>query len=334
MRPDSRARRRTVVAVGLLVPVLALSACRTSPGVAAYVGADTITMTQLDRAVQRGLANDAVAGRYDGADADYRRLVLQGLITSEVYDVAAARYDVSVDGADIDARLADVLEANGQSEADFYAGQATEGQTEADIRERVRQFILGEEIAKAAGLDDASSEASLRALYESTSDQYSSFDVGLITVADQAAADSVLAQLTADPASYAALAEANPNINTLEQQTVQASQLAGIVADPSTLVGGTGVTVPVPSGEIGVLFIFDVVVASFDEVRPTLEQQAGEQVQAAVTEEIATIRGDLDISVNPRFGTLGEDGTLVDDDRGVVTVIGGTDDAAVEAGLN
>ncbi|MBA3525037.1 MAG: SurA N-terminal domain-containing protein [Geodermatophilaceae bacterium] len=333
MRPDSRALRRAGVGAALLASVLALSACRTSPGVAAYVGDATITMTELDRAVERGLSNEAVAARYDGAEADYRRLVLQDLITADVYDSAALQYGIEASDSEIDSRLNDVLQANGQTEADFYAGQATDGQTEADIRQRIRQFILGEKLAEEAGLDDASSEAALRALYEQTGAQAATFDVGLITVPDQPTADTVLARLTADPGTYVALYEQYPNINTVEQQTVQAAQLTSLVPDPSTLAAGVGQTVPLPSGEIGVLYIFDVIVPTFEELRPTLEQQTGEQVQAAVTQEIASIRGDLDISVNPRFGTLGEDGTLIDDDRGVVTVIDG-DEPVAETGLN
>lgn len=334
MRPDSRALRRCVAGAAVLVSVLALPACRTSPGVAAYVGADTITMTDLDRAVAQGLAEDAIAAKYEGAEADYRRLVLQDLITTDVYAVAAARYDVQATEAEVDERLATVLSANGQSEAEFYAGQAVDGQTEAVIRERIRQFILGEKIAEEAGLDDASSEAALRALYDQTSAQSASFEVGLITVADQPTADSVLAQLSADPTTYTTLAAQYPNINTVEQQTVQATQLTSLVTDTSTLVAGAGQTVPLPSGEIGVLFVFDVVVPTFEELRPSLEQQTGQQVQAAVTQEIATIRNGLRIKVNPRFGTLGEDGTLVADDRDVVTVVGGTEAPVDETGLN
>ncbi len=324
IHPQPRARRSVALLAVLLAAVLALTACRTSPSAAAYVGDGVITGTQLDRAVQAGLADSAVADFYQGRLPEYRQIVLQELIATEVYDAAATRYDVSVSDAVISSRLAAILAAQGTDAATFYNQQAAQGRTEADVREQVRRFVLGEEIAKAAGLDDATSDSALRDLYDQTRAQYAQFQVGLITVADQATADSVLAQLTADPASYDVVAAANPNPNTYPSQSATAEQLAGIADDPSTLQVGQGFTDSLlQTGEITVVFILGITYPVFEDIRPTLEQQANAQIQTAVDGEITSVRDSLDITVNPRYGSFDESGTLVPDDRGVVDVLGG-----------
>lgn len=332
---SQRTVRRTVAAVAALaMSVLALSACRTSPGVAAYVGAEVITTAALDEAVASGLDSDVIAGLYQDRPGEYRQIVLQELIATEVYDAAAQRYGTEVSGADVSARLNEIVVQTGDPVA-FFAQQEAEGRTEADVREQIRRFILGEEIAQAADLDAASSEAALRELYDATREQYAQFDVGLVTVQDQAAADEVLAQLTADPTSYAAIAAANPNQNTLpEPQAATAEQLAGIVDDVGALQAGQGFSdALVPTGEITVVFIVAITYASFEDIRPNLEQQAAQEIQAAVEAELQTVRDSLDITVNPRYGSLDESGTLVPDDRGVVDVAGG-DEADTESDLN
>lgn len=324
--------RRAAAAVALLASVAAVSACRTSPGAAAYIGTDVITTTELDAAVQAGLDNDAIATLYRERLPEYRQIVLQELIAGAVYDAAAERYGTEVTEADISARLNEVLAQQGDPEA-FYAQQAAEGRTEDDVREQVRRFVLGEEIARAAGLDSGSSESALRELYDDTRQQYGQFEVGLVTVADQPTADAVLAQLTADPASYAEVAAANPNPNTLpEPETVAAEQLGGIVEDLDSLMVGEGFSdALVPTGEISVVFVIGITYPSFEEIRPTLEQQANQQVQSALDTELQSVRDSLDITVNPRYGSFDDSGALVPDDRGVVTVLDGEQPAAESA---
>ncbi|MGI8532609.1 MAG: SurA N-terminal domain-containing protein [Geodermatophilaceae bacterium] len=306
----------------LLIVLLGLTACRTSPTVAAYVGGQKITTTDLDQAVERGLSDKGVAAAYGNRLPDYRQIVLQNLINVAVYDAAAQRYEVAVNDADVTSRLDQVLAQTGDPQG-FYDQQATQGQTRADIRERVRQFIVGEQIAQAAGLSDPTSEASLRQLYETTKSQYARYQAGLITAKDQAAADAVLARLTADPSSYPAEAAALAGPNTLPAlQSVTGSQLTGVGADLPSLKAGQGYTAPLlQTGEITVVFIAAVEYPTFENLRPTLTQQAGDQVQTAVQAELKKVRDSLDITVNPRFGTFDESGALVPDDNGVVSVV-------------
>lgn len=320
--PAPRPIRPLTVCAALVAALLALSACRTSPGAAAYVGSETITTAELDRAVDAGLRDTAIAQLYDGRIGEYRQLVLQGLIDTEVYDAAAARYDVEVTDTDVSERLTDILDSQGLSAADFFTEQAGQGRTEAAVREQIREFIISEEVAAEAELDDATSEAALRTEYEQTREQYAQFSVGLITVVDQPTADAVLAALTAAPESYAEQATTYAGQNTLpELQTATAEQLAELVDDVSTLQAGQGFTADlVGTGEISVVFIAAIDYPTFDDLRPTLEQQASEQVQAAVAAELQAVRDSLDITVNPRYGSY-EEGVLGPAGSDVVSVL-------------
>lgn len=320
--PAPRLSRPLVVGVALLAALLALSACRTSPGTAAYVGTQTITTAELDSAVDAGLRDATIADVYDGRLAEYRQLVLQGLIDTEVYDAVAAKYGVEVSDAEVSQRLADILEGQGVAAADFFAEQAGQGRSEAAVREQIRQFVITEEVAAQAELDDATSEAALQAAYAATREQFAQFSVGLITVADQATADAVLAALTADPASYVEQATAYAGPNTLPAlQTATAEQLVNVVPDVSALEAGQGFTdALLPTGEITVVFIASIDYPAFEDLRPTLEQQASEQVQAAVQSELQEVRESLDIKVNPRYGSY-DAGVLGPDDSDVVSVL-------------
>ena len=328
--------RRTVAGLAVLTAtVAALSACRTSPGVAAYVGGEVITTPQLDAAVQEGLSNESVADLYDGRIPEYRRIVLQELVATEVYDAAAERYDVAVSEANVSAFLDAELAQSGDPDA-FFDQQAIEGRTEANVREQVRRFLLNEQIATAIGLDAATSDAALRELYEQTRGQYGEYELGIISVPDQATADAVLAQLTADPASYADVAANYPNPNTFAApESGTAEQLTGIGVDPALLAPGQGFSdALLPTGEITVVFIFAITYPEFEDLRATLEQQVRQEQQTAIDAELQAVRESLDITVNPRYGTFDDSGSLVPDDRGVVSVIDDAEETAAVTGLN
>ncbi|MBA3252197.1 MAG: SurA N-terminal domain-containing protein [Geodermatophilaceae bacterium] len=322
--PAPRLIRPLAMSAALLAALLALSACRTSPGTAAYVGSETITTAELDSAVDAGLRDAAVAEVYDGRLGEYRQLLLQGLIDTEVYDAVAAKYGVVVSPAEVSARFADLVEGQGVTAEDFLADQAAQGRTETAVREQIRQFIITEEVAAEADLDEATGEDALQAQYEATRDQYAQFSVGLITVADQATADAVLAALTADPASYLEQATAYAGPNTLpDLQTATADQLSGLVPDVSALQAGQGFTAALLGPDdpsITVVFIAGIDYPTFEDLRPTLEQQTSGEVQAAVETELQAVRESLNITVNPRYGSY-DDGVLGPAGSDVVSVL-------------
>ena len=310
-----------------------LSACRTSPNVAAYVGEEQVTVTELENAVARRLEDPELAAFAAQQPDQHTRQVLSLLVGAEIHTAAADRYGVRVDDDDVRRRLRELLAG---SDADAqYSQLAQRGISRADVFETVRQQLVRQAIAEAEGEAEEPTEAQLRARYEEVREDLAEVSFGYITVPDEASATDVLAQLTADPASYPAVAAQYPSPTTLAaletraRDDVPAPLAAGIeAAEPNT-----GFSTPVPDiGGVIVTFVAGPVYPSFEDVRPRLEQEASGAAQAAGGALVEAVRDDLGVTVNPRFGVF-TDGELVPGEGGVVDILEeGAEDASADAG--
>ncbi len=317
-------RAPRVVAAGLLVALAlpALAACRTSPDVAAYVGDQTVTVDELQDAVEARRDDPAVTA---GEEPGYSRAILGELVRAEVVDSAAEHFGVDPE-PDRLPELLDVL--LGGRDPDAYLEQAAaQGYSREDTLERVRQVAVLAAIAVAEGEVEEPTAASLRAAYEQgLAAQPERVELGIITVPDQATADATVADLRDDPESYAAVAAeyAGPATTpalqpaSLDQLAEQAPDLAARVAD--TPAGGVFTTSVQGVPGVLVVVVGEQVVPSFEEVRPQLEAAALDEAVTAGEEILAAYQEDLDIDVNPRYGQL-EDGAVVAPQGGVVQLL-------------
>lgn len=319
-RAVSRRRLLALILVGL-TGLVGLAGCRTSPTVAAYVGDAQVTVAELDAAVDERLADPDIAAFAAGDQIGYTRSVLSGLVTEQVYAVAARRLDVAVSDADVQQRI-DQLLAGADQATVFGQLAKQQGVNAEDVRENIRQQLVRIRAAEDAGKADLSG-AALRQRYEASRAQLSQLQLGIITVPDQATADAVLAQLTADPAGYPALAAQYAGNNTLP--TIQAfgtDKLPQVLADSvAATQPGQGFTQAVPAaGGVVVGFVAGTVVPPFADVRDQLEQQAASEADTAGAALVDGVRADLDITVNPRYGVLDKN-QVVAGDGGVVKLI-------------
>jgi hypothetical protein len=310
-----------VLATGFLmaVAVSGLSACRTSPTVAAYIGDEQVTVGELESAIEERRADPDIAAFADANEDAFTRRVLTLLVQEEVYSAAAERYEVEVADDDVRTRIEELL---GEDDPDTVFGQlAAQGVGRADVFENVRQQMVREEIAEHEGQAEGLTEEGLRAAYEDARQNATTIRLGYIAVPDQATATAVLAQLTADPERYAAVAAQYAGQYTLpEVEERTPDQIPGPLAEQAAAAEpGTGFTVAVP--EVGGVIVgFVGLYPPFEEVRPQLEQQAADQAGQAGTALVEEVRTDLDVTVNPRFGVL-EEGQLVPDGGGVVDLL-------------
>lgn len=329
-----RAPRLLVSGFVMAVAVSGLAACKTSPNVAAYVGDEQVTVTELENAVERRLADPDVAAFAAEQEAQFTRQVLSLLVGAEVHTAAAERYGVEVDDDDVRRRLEDLLA--GSDEDAQYAQLAQRGIGRADVFETVRQQLVRQGIAEAEGKAQPPTEAELRARYDETRESLAEVSFGYITVPDEATAASVLAQLTADPASYPAVAAQYPSpttLNTLESRPpgdIPPPLAEGIAAAQPN----TGFSTPVPeAGGVVVTFVAGSVYPPFEDVRPQLEQEAAGAAQAAGGELVDAVRSDLGVTLNPRYEAVLENGQLVKGESGVVDFLDeGSADAPADAG--
>jgi hypothetical protein len=316
-----RSARVAVAGFLMALAVPSLAACRTSPGVAAYVGDRRVTVAELDTAVADRLADPAIAAYAKGKPDDFTRRVLTLLVQKDVYAAAAAHYHVQVADADVRARITMLLGTDDPKTV--YAQLAQQGIGPDDVFENVRQQLVRQRITDARGTA-GTSEAELRARYEQEKATLSKVRLGYITVPDQATATAVLAQLTASPASYPHLAAHYKGPYTLP--ALEARAASEIPAPLTDLVAkakpNTGFTLPVAEvGGVIVGFVAGTVVPTFEEQRVTLEKEAADAADAATAQLIAQFQKTLDVTVNPRYGAL-KAGQLQPDDSGVVKLAG------------
>lgn len=309
---NRRSPRVLVSGLLLALAVVSLSACRTSPSVAAYVGGATVTTAELSEAVDARRQDPLIAAYADSDEAAYTRQVLGLLVEEEVYAAAAQRYDVAVSDSEVRERIEVLLD--GDAPGDVYDQLAGQGISRADVAENVRQRLLRQQIAVAEGVATEPTQAQLQARYAEVAQDRAQLRFGYVTVPDQPTADAVLAQLRAAPDSYPAIAQTYAGQYTLPQLEVRpGEQLPGALAGQlAALEPGTGFTVVV--GQVtGVVvgFLDDIVYPDFDDVRPQLDQEVADAASQAGAALVAEVRSDLEITVNPRFGQLGDDGALV-----------------------
>jgi peptidyl-prolyl cis-trans isomerase SurA len=322
------------VASGFLVAVAAcgLTACRTSPNVAAYVGDEQVTVAELDAAVDQRMDDDGIAAYAKGKEAEYERRVLSLLVQEQVYAVAAERYDVRVTDAQVRSRIDELL---GDDDPDTVYGQlAQQGISREDVFENVRQQLLRQEIGQAAGDVEAPTEEELRARYEEVKQDQVKYRFGYMTVPDQATADAVVAQLEATPNGYDAIAAQHPGQYTLTHLTDQTvDALPGPIAQ-QVVTAQPNSAFAIPVAEVNgfiVTFVVGPVYPSFEDLRPQLEQEGNDAVDAAGTSLVDAVRADLDVVINPRYGVLQDDGQISLDtgEDSVVDILG--DDSAAES---
>lgn len=308
----------------LAVAVSGLTACRTSPNVAAYVGDEQVTAHELEAAVDERLADDEIAAYAEAGEEAYTRRVLSLLVQEEVYAVAAERYGVDVTEAQVRARIDELL---GDDDPEtVYSQLAQQGIARQDVFENIRQQLLRREIAAAEGQAVELTDAELQARYEEVRESQAQVRFGYITVPDQATADALAAQLQADPNTYAAVAAQFAGAYTLpELEERSLEEVPGPLAEQvASAEPNTAFTLPVAEvGGVIVTFVEGTVYPSLEELRPQLEQEATDATDAAGTELVDEVRADLDVTVNPRYAVLGDDGQLdpAGGDSGVVDIL-------------
>ena len=313
-----RGTLRVLLAGGTVaLAVTGLSGCRTSPTVAAYIGSDQVTMSQLDSAVSERSADPAIAAYRQAHSADFTRKVLNVLILKDVFDAASAHYGVSVDEGAVESEITRQL---GNSDpASVFAQLAQQGISRDDIDESIREQLLVQRIAAAAGKADTS-ESALRARYTQALPTLKIVQLGYINVPDQGVANSFVAQLQAKPADYPALAAKYPGQYTLPatEATTPDKVPGPLATDVAQAKPNTAFAVNV-QGLPGVIvgFVGAVRYPTFEDQRSALEQAALSDSEGAGSRLVTDFEKTLHVTVNPRFGAL-QNGKLVPVTDGIV----------------
>jgi hypothetical protein len=312
---------RTLLAVVVLLALAGLTGCRTDPSIAAYVGDGQISVAQLQSAVDQRLQDPDVAAAVKGKESQFSRLVLGRLVDERVYAAVAREHGLQIGNDQVQSQVAFLL--GGQDPAQVFQQLAGQGIGREDVTENIRQQLIRQQLAAQQGLSGTLSEQALQARYGQVRGTLAQVDLGFITVRDQATATAVLAQLTANPAAYPAVAAKYPGNYTLPQpQTYTSDQVPGPLADAvSKAAPNTGFIVPVAeTGGIVVGFVTGVTYPSYSDVRSQLVQEATTAIDQKATPVVDKVRSQLNITINPRYGVY-KDGAVQADTGGVVDIL-------------
>ena len=197
--------RPVLVAAVTVLLGAGLAGCNTSPGAAAVVGDDRISVSTLQQTVDRALKDPAAQQQLGQDRPGFVRNELSRLITNLVVARAAAEQHVTVSNSDIDHEFASLEQQTGGKQQLIQAASAS-GVPQQDLRNFVRYFVLQQKLADSLAADIQVSDAELQAAYQKNLDQYDQVDSAHILVKTKAEADHILAQVRANPSSFASLA--------------------------------------------------------------------------------------------------------------------------------
>jgi parvulin-like peptidyl-prolyl isomerase len=279
--------------IGAAVVGLALSACTPShPGAAAVVGGTRISVSQLQAAVARTVADPAAASVASptGDVTTLQRATLSQLIEYNLVDEAAKDKNVTASAGDIATLLASAEKSlGGESALDSQLEQ--DGVAVSDKNQFVQNLVLEQKLE--AALTKSGSINEVHAAH--------------ILVASKSLADSILKQVKADPSKFAALAKQySTDTNSAASGGDLGTEPEGSFVEPfDTEVN----TQPVGSYfEVHTQYGYHVVhVISRSTVKLSSLDPSSDAAQtalsAALNASLRSVAKAQGVTVNPRYGT-------------------------------
>jgi foldase protein PrsA len=296
---------------GTLVAGLALvlAGCGNGPvrsGAAATVGNIRISTADLAGLVSRGL-KDPQAQQQNADKAKFQRDTLGRLIRHRILTEVARIEHVTATPGQVDAKIAQFeQQAGGHQQLIQQAAQG--GIAERDLRSFVSDLVLNDVIGDKVTEGIVVPPAQIEALYRQNAAQYDQVHAAHILVADKAKADTLLAQVKADPSQFARLAAQNSTDTSNKDkggdlgfagrgQFVKEFEAAVFAAKPGDFL------------EVKTQFGYHVV--HVIERRTTTLEQATPELRRGVLQQqrdtrvgvlLSTVAKKLNVKVNPRFG--------------------------------
>ncbi len=305
----TRISRRLLVGAVAPIVAIAVSACGTNrSGAAAVVGSSRITTDDLNALVSRGLADPTAKQKIGADEPGYQRQELGQLINRRVFAAAAEAQHVTVTEGDVDKRMAEFADQLG-GPANLRQQAAANGIAEPDLRPYIRDLVVKDALGDALTKDEPVDPGALKSLYAQGGAQFDQVHSAHILVKDQALAQQLLAQVKADPTTFAALAAAN-SIDTSNKdsggdlgfagrgQFVQPFEDAVFKAQPGEFV--------LAQTQFGfhVIHVLEHRVTTIEQATPQLRRVALKGVRDQRLQALLTSTAKrLGVKVNPRFGS-------------------------------
>lgn len=312
----ARAGVSTVIAALAAVAASGCADQTTSPGAAALVGGDRISVETLQHAVDTALADPAAKASI-GDRAEFTRTELGRLISNRIVASAAAAHGITATTSEVDDQVQTFAQQAGGMDQ-LLQQAAGQGIPANELRSFIRFYVLQNKLADALVADQPVSEEELQKAYDANIDSYDQVHSAHILVADKKTADSILAQVRRDPSKFKSLA-ARFSTDTSNKDNGGDLGFAGrgqFVAPFSQAIFSAkpGSFVEVHT-EFGwhVVHVIERKRTSLAEATPELKTNLLQQTRdRLLSETLAAESRRLEIHVNPRFGRWdGKQGAVV-----------------------
>lgn len=289
---------------------LVLAGCQPfHAGAAATVGSERISTSQVRDVVSRGLAVVPAGKQVDQTTLE--RTTLTQLVQLQVLRAIASPAKITVNQQDIDAAINSVA-TQGRAQLDQQAAAA--GVAPGDVPLYFENGVLEQKLLGAVP------QQSLQALFDAHKSAFEQVHVAHILVSSQALAEKILAQVTAKPSSFAALAR---KYSIDKTSAVKGGDLGFakrgdyVKAFEDAAFGGTDGTIV---GPVKTQFGYHIIkIIQHRNTLASLDAQSLALLRAQVLAgEFSATEKRLGVHVNPRFGTWNPAVDLQNQQFGVV----------------
>jgi parvulin-like peptidyl-prolyl isomerase len=320
LQPFSRRRRRTsrfaISAVALaVVPVLA--GCNTSPGAAALVGGNRISIGTLqhvvsadlaDPSISTALANPQFSAQLGKNQAGFVRITLARLISEQVLGRLAAEHHVTVTPAEVASQTASFVQQAGTLQALQTQAAQQVGVNAAQLPELIHFTIVQQKLSDALVADQPVTHAQLVAEYTKDIDQFDQVDLAQIAVTKKSTAQLVLHKAKTKPASFGALAkkystDAQTKATGGNIGFIGRNQLASVLgSDPKTIKTGQVLMTHSSSGYV-IVHVIKTKKTSLAAATAQLKSSLlANQAQTLLEQAAVAESKKLNVQVSPRYG--------------------------------
>ncbi len=307
---------RLLVATGLVA--LLITGCGTvRSGAAATVGDVRITVTHLQDVVDRGLSDPTAKQNVGNDRAGFERSVLTRMVQHVLLADVAKKYGVSVDGGEVDAAY-DSFAAQLGGPEQLKAEATKAGIAPEDLRGVIQDAALRDKLADTLTEDIEVPPAQLQQAYQQGIAQFDQVHSAHILVPTQAQAQQILAQVTKNPAAFAALAK-QYSLDTSNKDSGGdlGYQGRGALEKPfeNAIFGAKPGSYVLAKTSYGwhVIHVIDRRTTSLQQATTLLRRTLlSDQRQAALAKALGAAAKDEGVHVNPRFGRFDAGTTTVE----------------------
>jgi foldase protein PrsA len=316
--PRIRHGSRFALGAAALVVVPVLAGCNTSPGAAALVGGNRISIASLQHVVNADLADSNVraalinpqfSAQLGKNQAGFVRVTLARLISERVLARVAAAHHVTVSSQEVATQTASFVQQAGTLQALQQQAAQQVGVDAAQLPELVRFTVLQQKLSTALVADQPVTHAQLVSEYNQNIDQFDQVDLAQISVTKKSLAQTVLQKAKDKPSSFGALArqystDTQSKANGGAIGFIGRSQLASVLGkNPAHIAPGQILMTHSSSGYV-IVHVIRTKKTSLAAATPQLKSALfANEAQTLLAQAAVAESNKLGVEVSPRYGT-------------------------------